>query len=62
MTKSLIALHQLAGETLIVPYAWEPFGPYARNWLLAEKSRAVKDDRPALHFCAQIAARALTTA
>lgn len=38
MTKSLIALHQLAGETLIVPYAWEPFGPYARNWLLAEKS------------------------
>ena len=38
MTKSLIALHQLAGETLIVPFAWEPFGPYARNWLLAEKS------------------------
>ena len=38
MTKSLIALHQLAGETLIVPYAWEPFGPYARNWLLVEKS------------------------
>ena len=35
MTKSLIALHQLAGETLIVPYAWEPFGPYARNRLLA---------------------------
>lgn len=38
MTKSLIALHHLTDETLIVPYAWEPFGPYARNWLLAEKS------------------------
>lgn len=37
MTKSLIALHQLAGETLIVPYADEIFGPYAQNWLLAEK-------------------------
>lgn len=38
MTQSLIALHQLAGETLVVPYSDEFFGPYAQNMLLAEKS------------------------
>lgn len=38
MSKSLLALHQLAGETLIVPYADEIFGPYAQNLLLTEKS------------------------
>ena len=40
MAQSLIALHQLAGETLVVPYADEFFGPYAQNMLLAEKSTA----------------------
>ena len=38
MSQSLIALHQLSGETLVVPYADEIFGPYAQNMLLVEKS------------------------
>lgn len=38
MSQSLIALHQLSGETLVVPYADEFFGPYAQNMLLTEKS------------------------
>lgn len=35
---SAVYLHQLAGQTIIVPYASEPFGPYAQNWLLVEKA------------------------
>lgn len=38
LTRSTIYLHQLSGQTIIVPYADELFGPYAQNWLLAEKA------------------------
>lgn len=37
MAKSLVTLHQLAGSTLIVPYADEFMGPYAQNMRLVEK-------------------------
>ena len=36
-SKSLIHLRELEGETIIVPFANELFGPYARNLLLAQK-------------------------
>lgn len=42
MSKSTVGLHQLAGETLIVPYADELFGPYAQNWQLAVRSSVRK--------------------
>lgn len=38
ISRSAVSLHQLAGQTIIVPYAQELFGPYAQNWLLAEKA------------------------
>lgn len=38
ISTSAIYLHQLAGQTIIVPYADELFGPYAQNWMLAEKA------------------------
>ena len=38
MSRQSVALAELSGETLIVPYADEPFGPYARNWQLAERA------------------------
>lgn len=38
ISTSAIYLHQLAGQTIIVPHAQEPFGPYAQNWLLADKA------------------------
>lgn len=38
MAKSLVPLHLLAGETLIVPYADEFFGPYMQNWQLIDRS------------------------
>lgn len=38
MTMPAVSLHQLAGQTLIVPYAGELFGPYAQNWMLAKKA------------------------
>lgn len=38
LTKSSIYLHQLTGQTILVPYASELFGPYAQNWHLAEKA------------------------
>lgn len=38
MSKSAVYLHQLAGQTIIVPHADESFGPYAQNYLLAEKA------------------------
>ena len=37
MSRQSVTLSELAGETLLVPYADEPFGPYARNWQLAER-------------------------
>ena len=38
MSQSAVYLHQLAGQTIIVPHAQELFGPYAQNWMLAEKA------------------------
>ena len=38
MSKSAVYLHRLAHQTVIVPFADELFGPYARNYLLAEKA------------------------
>lgn len=38
MTRNAISLHNLTGQTIIVPYADELFGPYAQNWMLAEKA------------------------
>ena len=32
------SLHQLSGQTIIVPYADELFGPYAQNWMLVQKA------------------------
>ncbi len=37
MSRQSIQLEELAGETILVPYAGEAFGPYARNWQLAER-------------------------
>lgn len=37
LSKSLIYLRELEGETIVVPFAHELFGPYARNWLLTQK-------------------------
>ena len=42
MSHSTIGLHQLAGQTLLVPYADELFGPYAQNWQLAVRDCARK--------------------
>lgn len=36
--RSIVSLSELAGETLLVPFADEMFGPYARNWKLTEKA------------------------
>lgn len=38
MSQSAVSLHQLTGQTIIVPHAQELFGPYAQNWMLAEKA------------------------
>ena len=38
MSESAVSLHQLVGQTIIVPHAQELFGPYAQNWMLAEKA------------------------
>lgn len=38
ISTSAIYLHQLTGQTIIVPFAQELFGPYAQNWMLAEKA------------------------
>ena len=38
MAQSAVSLHQLIGQTIIVPHAQELFGPYAQNWMLAEKA------------------------
>ncbi len=38
MTQQAVYLHQLAGQTIVVPHAEELFGPYAQNYMLAEKA------------------------
>ena len=38
ISQSAVSLHQLIGQTIIVPHAEELFGPYAQNWMLAEKA------------------------
>lgn len=38
ISTAAVYLHQLAGQTIIVPHAQELFGPYAQNWMLAEKA------------------------
>ena len=38
ISRSAVSLHQLTRQTIIVPFAQELFGPYAQNWLLAEKA------------------------
>lgn len=38
MSCSAVSLHQLVGQTIIVPHAQELFGPYSQNWMLAEKA------------------------
>ena len=37
LSKSVLSLRELADETIIVPFANELFGPYAKNWLLVKK-------------------------
>lgn len=37
ISKTLLTLRDLADETIIVPFADELFGPYARNWTLIKK-------------------------
>ncbi len=37
MSRQSVHLEELAGETILVPYAGEAFGPYARNWQLTER-------------------------
>lgn len=37
LSKSLLTLRELAGETIIVPFADELFGPYTKNWMLIKK-------------------------
>ena len=38
ISTAAVYLHQLVGQTIIVPHAQELFGPYAQNWMLAEKA------------------------
>lgn len=38
MAMSAVSLRHLTGQTIIVPYAEELFGPYAQNWILAQKA------------------------
>ena len=38
ISQGAVSLHQLIGQTIIVPHAQELFGPYAQNWMLAEKA------------------------
>lgn len=38
MAQNTVSLYKLAGQTIIVPHADELFGPYAQNWMLAEKA------------------------
>lgn len=37
LSKSVILLRELEGETFVVPLANELFGPYAKNWLLVQR-------------------------
>lgn len=37
LSKTQLSLRELAGETIIVPFADELFGPYSKNWNLTQK-------------------------
>lgn len=37
LSRPQIYLRELSGETILVPFAHELFGPYAKNWLLIQK-------------------------
>ncbi len=37
LMKSLLQLRDLEGENILVPFSHEYFGPYAQNWLLAQR-------------------------
>lgn len=37
LSKSSIQLRELEGETIIVPFSHQLFGPYAKNWILVQK-------------------------
>lgn len=37
LSRPQIYLRELAGETVLVPFSHELFGPYAKNWLLIQK-------------------------
>lgn len=37
LSKTQLSLRELAEETIIVPFADELFGPYAKNWMLVKK-------------------------
>ena len=38
MAHAMLPLSRLAGESIIVPYADEMFGPYSQNWRLTERA------------------------
>ncbi len=60
MPQQTVYLHQLSDQTIIVPHAGELFGPYAKNYLLAEKATkgqvfAIKvDSLPTALFLSQM--------
>lgn len=37
LSKSTLQLRELEGETIVVPFSHQLFGPYAQNWLLVQK-------------------------
>lgn len=37
LSKTSVQLRELSGETIIVPYVDDHFGPYAKNWSLVKK-------------------------
>ena len=37
LSKLKVSLRELAGETILVPFSHELFGPYAKNWALVKK-------------------------
>lgn len=37
LSKSTLQLRDLEGETIVVPFSHQLFGPYAQNWLLVQK-------------------------
>ena len=37
LSKTQLSLRELAGETILVPFIHELFGPYSKNWMLVQK-------------------------